>query len=469
MVPTSTVCFYIVYYTGAIFWFAVLINPLTLLILNLIAPAFAASLVHDEVYCGKTICKFYTYLALKWPFKWAKWWVTPDLLKNYTVREQEIYFNEVRQDEEVLWSLSPEAWAVLMRDIYVYPFKKLANGLKERNDLFKALLDLTSLEGKERQLLKEYMSCDILPKAQLTILIEKACEESHPQGLGIIGRILLKYIKRCGTLSKAQLTLLIKKLCSEEQQHCFDTVGHILCDYVERCGISKDLMSKISDSEKISQVVKDAVAESNEAYLQKVVTKRLYNLSSIEEVDEWVKFCAKDKKICAFAQQEMSLNQYAIFHKQGHHLDAGAISYLLWYGGPEMAKQIFLNEPKFGILDSKIEFVLDKHEYLRPTLQKVIEETEADLRERIWGGYELDIEELNQMFDCPNSNDLAVEYFSRYSLPKEFHKRMLEPKNEGCLQFYISQGWLLSAYQLDDEVAEECKRLGYHLDPPEKD
>ena len=432
MVPVSTMCLYIVFYTGAIFWFVVLFNPLTLFVINLLAPAFAAALVHNEIYCGKTICRFYTYLALKWPFKWAKWWVTPNLLKNYTVQEQKIYFNEVRQDEEVLWSLSPEAWAVLMRNIYVYPFKKLANGLKERNDLFTALLDLTCQEGKERQLLKEYMKDGTLPKSQLAILVGKVCAESkNIQSGSVIRRILL--------------------------------------DYVERCGISKEQISKITGDENISQVVKDAVAESNEAYLQKVVTKRLYNLSSIEQVDEWVKFCAKDKHICVLAQQEMSLNQYAIFHKQGHHLDAGAISYLLWYGGPEMAKQIFLNEPKFGVLDSKIEFILDKHEYLRPTLQKVIEETEADLRERIWGGYELDIEELNQMFDCPNSNDLAVEYFSRYPLPKEFHKRMLEPKNAGSLQFYISQGWLLSAYQLDDEVAEECKKLGYRLDPPEED
>ena len=432
MVPVSTMCFYILFYVAAIFWFAVFFNPLVLFVFNLLAPAFAATLVHNEIYCGKTICRFYTYLALKWPFKWAKWWVTPDLLKNYTVQEQKIYFNEVRQDEEVLWSLSPEAWAVLMRNIYVYPFKKLANGLKERNDLFTALLDLTCQEGKERQLLKEYMKDGTLPKSQLAILVGKVCAESkNSQSGSVIRRILL--------------------------------------EYVERCGISKEQMSKITGDENISQVVKDAVAESNEAYLQKVVTKRLYNLSSIEQVDEWVKFCAKDKHICVLAQQEMSLNQYAIFHKQGHHLDADAISYLLWYGGPEMAKQIFLNEPKFGVLDSKIEFILDKHEYLRPTLQKVIEETEADLRERIWGGYELDIEELNQMFDCPNSNDLAVEYFSRYSLPKEFHKRMLEPKNAGSLQFYISQGWLLSDYQLDDEVAEECKKLGYRLDPPEED
>ena len=94
---------------------------------------------------------------------------------------------------------------------------------------------------------------------------------------------------------------------------------------------------------------------------------------------------------------------------------------------------------------------------------------EKDLEQRIRNREELNIEELNQMFDCPNSNDLAVDYVSRYPLPKELHKRMLEPKNAGSLQFYISQGWLLSAYQLDDEVAEECKKLGYRLDPPEED
>ena len=73
------------------------------------------------------------------------------------------------------------------------------------------------------------------------------------------------------------------------------------------------------------------------------------------------------------------------------------------------------------------------------------------------------------MFDCPDAAQMALDYVTYYPLPKAFHKRMLEPENDGVLQFYISQGWGLDTYQLDEAVAEECKRRGYRLDPPEDD
>ncbi|MBQ9271334.1 MAG: hypothetical protein IJ218_03620 [Alphaproteobacteria bacterium] len=67
----------------------------------------------------------------------------------------------------------------------------------------------------------------------------------------------------------------------------------------------------------------------------------------------------------------MNLNQYAIFHKHGRLLDAAAIAYMLFYGSQDMAELIFCYEPNYGILNKNIEFILGKHEYLRPLLEKV--------------------------------------------------------------------------------------------------
>lgn len=429
MVPVSTMCFYILFYMVAIIWFAVFLNPLTLLILNLVAPTLAATLVHNEAYCGNTVRNFYTRLALKWPFKWAKWWITPDLLQNYTTEQQMTYFRYVNGSENTLWKLSPKAWVKLVKNNGYFSFECLRDGILKRNDLFSALLDLTVSEQKVRALIREYMGCGTLPKTQTEILIEKACTESEQYATGAVGRLL--------------------------------------CEYIERCGISRELMANITTNDKTSETLKQAVIDSEDAYLQKLTTKRLFYLDTVEKINEWAEFCAPDKKIHVVAQQEMSALQYQMFHRNGHYLDAGAIMHLLWERGKDFAEMIFCNEPKFGILNDKIDFILDKHDYLRPTLQEVIKEVEDGLHKRIYDRQELTEEKLDKMFDCPDSNDLALEYISHYPLPKTLHKRLLEPKNEGALQFYVSQGWLLNAYQLDTEVAEECKTRGYRLDPPE--
>ncbi len=395
MVPVSTVCSYIVYYTGAIFWFLVLFNPLSIFLINLFKPSLSAKMAHSKTYCGDTICGFYTYLALKWPFKWAKWWIPLDKLRDYTVREQEIYFNDVHRGKEVLWALSPEAWARLMKNIYAYPFKVLADGMRERNDLFAALLDLTSKEGKERELLKQYMHYGALPKPQMEILVDNVRKESS--------------------------------------QGKHEVLFRILCDYIERCGFSKEMTERILNDDAASQLLKDEVADSLTAHNQRVQTKNLFNLSTLEQVEAWQKFCETNKRIHPMAQQEMSLNQYAMFHKLGHSLDAGAIAYLLWHRDEKMAELIFRTEPKFGILDEKIEFVLRKHEGFNLLLQDVIKDTEEDLRKRISDREELSIEQMNKMFDVPSAAELVCDYIAFHPLPDDLQTRMLALPNASTL------------------------------------
>lgn len=419
MVPVSTVCSYIVYYIGGIFWFLVLFNPLSIFLINLFKPSLSARMAHSESYCGDTVRKFYTYLALKWPFKWAKWWIPLDKLRDYTVEEQKIYFNEVHRSKEVLWALSPEAWARLMKNIYVYPFKVLADGMRERNDLFAALINLTSEEGRERELLKQYMHYGALPKPQMEILVDKVREES----------------------ANGKDSILLT----------------VLCDYIKRCGLSKEMLEKIMRDEAVSPQLK-SVVDAWLAHKQRIQTRSLRDLSTIEQIVAWTEFCRNNRYIHPEAQQEMSLNQYAIFHKNGHSLDAAAISYLLWIGDEKMAEQIFRNEPKFGILSKNIEFTLGKHDYLRPLLQKITEETREDLRKHINNREELSTEQLNKLFDCPSSADLVIEYISYQELPKELHKRMIERPEDAAkiIGFYDKQGHII-----EHDVWVEALKCGY--------
>ena len=424
MVPVSTVCFYLMFYFVTSIWFLLVFNPVSMFVINLCAPALAATLAHSKNYCGNTTCQFYTWLALKFPFKWAKWWIPLDKLHEYTVEEQKIYFNEVHRSKEVLWALSPEAWASLMKNIYVYPFKVLADGMRERNDLFAALLNLTAKEGRERELIKQYMHYGALPKPQMEILVKKVCEES----------------------ANGKDSILLT----------------VLCDYIKRCGLSKEMLEKIMRDEAVSPQLK-SVVDAWLAHKQRIQTRSLRDLSTIEQIVAWTEFCRNNRNIHPEAQQEMSLNQYAIFHKNGHSLDAGAIAYLLWYGDEKMAEQIFRNEPNFGILSKNIEFTLGKHDYLKPLLQKVTEETREDLRKRINNREELSTEQLNKLFDCPSSADLVIEYISYQELPKELHKRMIErPKDaKKIIGFYDKQGHII-----EHDVWLEALKCGYLQSKP---
>ena len=413
--------------------FVLLLNPLMMLVFHQFVPKFAAKLAHNRFFCGERICRFYTMLALKWPFKWSKWWITVEDLDKLTDEQQKSYYRNVLWSDEVRDALRPKVWAEMLQGNVITLSNRddFLPALKTRDELFAALLDVAYDTQKEIPLLHSYL--------------------------------------RYGTLPKSQMQMLVDRACSKDKNFEFDELMNELCFYIDRCGIRKDLLRKIAKSETLSQSFKDTIVLHDEMYQQKTLTSRLYRLSSVEQIDEWSAFCASTKKIYVPAQVEMSINQYGIFLKHGHHLDPEAIAHLLWYRDGALAGQIFRNEPKFGILNDQIKLALKKHDYLQRILDNAIEETRANLEKRIFDREELSVEDLEKVFECPDAAQMVLEYISYYPLPQTLHKRMLEPDYDGVLQFYISQGWLLKAYQLDEEVAAECKKRGYRLDPPEED
>lgn len=425
LVPVSTMLAYLSYYLGVTICFLLLLNPLSMFLINLLKPSCAASLAHNKIFCGQKVCRFYTVLASKWPFKWSKWWVVPEDIGKLSDERQADYFYEVDNSKEVLWSLRPEVWVQIMKNnsLDLNCSDDTAENLKKRDDLFAALLELVKKAQDSTPLLRDYMRYGTLPKSQMAILVEKVCEEGKELDLG--------------------------KLLDE------------LCEYIERCGISKELLNKISQDNNVFLSVKELVTESNDSYLQKVTTKRLCNLNSPEQIAEWNKFCAPDKYIRVSAQQQMSLEQYKIFHRNGHLLDGEVIPYLIWHGGKEIAELIFRYEPKFGIQNQTTEFILDRYEYLRPLLTKVITSTENGLRKRIDAGERLNERQLNKLFDCPSAGDLAMDYVSNWPLPDALQMRMLELKNaDELVQFYAVQEQNNKHYHLTFDVCNKVKKDG---------
>ena len=388
----STKLFYLVLNIVDLAIFIVVANPLSMLIINLISPRYAAEITSEPKLFGDNCRGFYTRLALKWPFKWAKWWIPTERLKEYTIEQQKIYFKEVSHRPEVLWALSPEAWADLMESgSYIYTLNYMGEYLQKRDDLFAALLDLACKNQKSEGLIKQYMNCGTLPKTQMAILVEKVC--SDPAGV----------------------------------------LSRMLREYVYRCGISNEMLESIRQKETMP-VLSKVIAKNNISYNQRCAVKRLYNLKNDKERYEWIDLISG--KLCTDAQREMSFKQYRIFHDKGFCLSPKAIAHMLWRGDLNLARMIFRYEPQFGVQSDLIKFVLDKRDDLESILQEVISDTSHAIGGYIKSGKELTDWELGKLFDCPECERMASEYAKKLCIPEKWRGKFIAlPNGEELLRY----------------------------------
>ena len=393
--PVSTKLMSLCVYGMASLFFLLAGNPLSMFLLNWRRPKTAAKFVRWEVLFGDRIRAFYTRLALKWPFKWAKWWIELDDLKNYSVSEQLIYQSEVRNDNEVFNAMSPEAWILCMKNGHVSRLSYVISAMDLRDDLFAALVDYTIAEQKESSLMKEYM--------------------------------------HLGTLTKQKATILTDKAIAESNQYPYGCLARILCEYIERCNLRKDLLSKIAGSDATPDF-KERVADAHQTHLQKCTVRDLACWKDENNPAKWRKFCKQNSKIYAHAQMEMDDEQYQIFHETGHLLDKAAIAYLICNTTPTYCRLIFHYEPKFAIQSENIKFCLKRFANILPILQEEIEDFSKRMKKQMKKGIKPDSVDVEKMFECPSAGYL--------------HQRLLEPKNaEKLIQAYFAKG-----YTLDSEV-----------------
>ena len=405
-------------------------NPLTLLLLNIFKPRWARSMAYCDALYDKNSQKFFSRQARKWPWRWAKWWYTREELKELSVERQLDYYYDVNQSAKTLAAMSSEAAFRVIDDGLgnnFEDFKKNINEIKLSPELFRAFIQ-KSFKEDDMSTLSDYLKCGTLPKD----LVESLADEAGNSTSGIYSNTWLALV---------------------------------FYDYVERCGLSQELLNKLLERPNSAHFKKE-VERRQGIYEQRVFTK---SQRGTKQTDAWLAFCETTKDICPQAQMEMGLDQYHVFHKTGHTLDAEAILHILKHNSDRMMAQlIFEYEPNYGIVSDDIKEFLDNNMLSKCLRDSVIENHLDDLQRRIYGNEKLTEEELTKVFDYPNAGQLIFNYVTRYPLPENLHKRLFELPERACaciLMYHRNEvspeEWCSGEFHLADDVRREAERRGW--------
>ena len=418
-------------------------NPLTLFVLNIFKPRWAMLVAHWKELYDKKSQEFFTRQAKKWPWHWAKWWYTSKEIGCLTDDKQLDYYYNVSHSSGTLNAMSIHNSAkVIGKDFEEFKgYIATVNTLNAMSiaisakdayinmsyNLFCAFIR-ASIEKDDMSALRDYLKHGTLPKDQVVILSE--------------------YARKSTTVVYSNTWLAL-----------------IFYDYVERCGLGKDLLKNLLERPCPAKF-KEEVEKRQNIYSQRVFTK---SQRGTKQTDAWLAFCKNTKEICPQAQMEMGLDQYHVFHKTGHTLDAEAILHILSHNSDRtMAQLIFEYEPNFGIANDDIKEFLDKNLVLRSLRDSVIENHPDDLQRRMFGNEKLTEEELTKVFDYPNAGQLIFNYITYRPIPENLHKRMLElpERADACILMYYynevsPQEWCLGKFHLADDVRREAIKRGW--------
>lgn len=312
-------------------WWVILCNPLSMLVINLFKPKFAAKLAHQRLFCGEQMCSFYTKLALKWGFKWAKWWLTPDLLKNYTPEQQLKYFLVVNQNQNTLNALSEKACLLMVK----HHSDKLENVANDKTLRLPDTLFNQTLNEQRIYLVERYVKRGTLPKEQTLAFMQAAIIESRFQITGCTMKLFI--------------------------------------EYVERCGLSKELFEKFKKEPAGAGFMHCAIRAQN-CYEQRCVVNRYHNLDTENAEAEWARYLREEGKLYVNPSMVMSLEQYKIFHKVGLTLKPDAILKFLEQKDFPMCEAIFRSEPNHGLVNEEIRKLIDDTPVLKQELEKILTE-----------------------------------------------------------------------------------------------
>ena len=88
------------------FGFLLILNPITLFVLNIFKPAWANDFAHSDELYSERCQKFFTRQAKKWPWLWAKYWYTSKEIGCLTDDKQLDYYYNVSHSIETLNAMS---------------------------------------------------------------------------------------------------------------------------------------------------------------------------------------------------------------------------------------------------------------------------------------------------------------------------------------------------------------------------
>lgn len=305
-------------------------NPITLFVLNIFKPRWARNMAHSDALYDKKSQEFFTERAKKWPWLWAKWWYTLDELKDLSEERQVEYYYDVNRSAKTLDAMSTEAAFRVIDDGLgnnFEDFKKNINEIKMSPELFRAFIQ-KSIKEDDMSVLSDYLKRGTISKDLAECLADEAGKSTT------------------GVFNNTWLAL-------------------VFYDYVERCGLGQEMLKNLLERPS-SAKFKEEVETRQNIYSQRVFTK---SQRGTKQTDAWLAFCETTKEICPQAQMEMGLDQYYVFHKTGHTLDAEVILHILkQHFGLMMKKLIFEHEPNCGIINDDIKELVDN----TPALQNLL-------------------------------------------------------------------------------------------------
>lgn len=406
------------------FGFLLILNPITLFVLNIFKPAWANDFAHSDELYSERCQKFFTRQAKEWPWHWAKWWYTREELKELSVERQLDYYYDVDCSAKTLAAMSTEAAFAVIDDALgnnSEDFKKNINEIQMSPELFRAFI-VKSKKEDDMSTLSDYLKRGTISKDLAECLANEARKSTT------------------GVYSNTWLAL-------------------VFYDYVERCGLGQEMLKNLLERPS-SAKFKEEVERRQNIYSQRVFTK---SQRGTKQTDAWLAFCETTKEICKQAQMEMGLDQYHVFHETGHTLDAEAILHILKHNSNlTMAQLIFKYEPNYGMANDDIKEFVNNNPTLQDLLNAVICSCQDFLSKSIKAGERLDISFVIKMFECPKAEEFVMKYIKKHSLQNTIHDKLLSLDNaKEVIQLYVELYDNDEFTELDLDVRREAERRGW--------
>lgn len=322
--------------------FIVLGNPLSMFVLNLLAPHYVAEFAKNRAVFGETIYRFYEYLALKMPFYWAKWWMKIENIRKYSDKRQIKYFLKVSFKNgtavKTLKAMMSAEGMVFNKACETLFFKYGDKELPVKKELrYKTYEDGSSGAYWGRDTVMVFMMHHIrLDYWSLKEVIRKAVYSED------IRKELEKYLAS-GQLCYDQVQLLIDAIFTDGHGIHLQMLG-LLTGYVKRYGVEQEQMQYMKDKLPVSCFELVQNADKYHSHCKAVRTGK-------KDLAKWEEYCRQVENLLPKAQELMTKEQYLVYSQTGHTLDPDAVISILHNNSDESFwKEIFLREPNHGLV-----------------------------------------------------------------------------------------------------------------------
>ena len=353
--------------------FIVFGNPLSMCVLNLLAPRKTAKFARNPHYFGPKLSAFYERQALKWPFHRAKWWMKLEDLSKYSVNRQIKYFFRVAfknktevetlkamQKDKTLW---PKAY-----DRLFFHYGKKCLPIKESREL-------KSKNGASRKTwyinttVAEFMMMHVrLSYDALEAVINQASDVND-----CTMRYALKQYLDSGKINDAQLRLLLNGVIAADKSDSGLDMCNVLRSYISHFGLSDEnliLLEAALSKDHFARIKEEADCYKN--------FKAVRSFKDTEDGrKEWRTFCKETPKILPAVQGEMNLRQYYIFHNVGHVLDKTAAMTFLHRPDKELWRAMFEREPNFGYVSDDVRRCIEFNPEMKALRKEVIKKANS--------------------------------------------------------------------------------------------